>query len=146
MTGIPSLFFVITFGLLMFISIILFFIIMLRHIFLKQSKLPEITRCYPAEHQPEGMALEKQTIEVGKSIRFRKCTRVRISETGLYLAIRVMYGKRFVFLIPWSEFSHVTETRLYGVNALNLSVGTPEITSIKVYQDLFLRIKPYLSR
>ena len=129
----------------MFISIILFFIIMLRHILLKQSKLPEIARRYQAEHQAEGMAFEKQTIELGKSIRFRRCTRVRISETGLYLAIKVMYGKRFGFLIPWSEFSHVTETRLYGMNALNLSVGIPEITSIKVCQDLFLRIKPHLS-
>ncbi len=131
-------------GVLALAGLVVCFVYSLRRIFLNQSGLPELRRFYPAQNRPEGMFFERQTIGLGRSLRFRKCTTVCISPLGLYLAVKVIFGKEFAVLIPWSEFSNVTETRFYGLNALSLSVGSPEITFIKVYPALFAKIEPFL--
>jgi len=144
--NLPFLFIMIAFGVLALMGMVVCFIFILRRIFVKQGKLAELTSAYPAEIQPEGMVLEKQTIGLGRSLRFRRCTRVCISEEGFYLALKVIIGKRLAFLIPWGELSNAAETHLYGLKALGFSVGSPEIISIKVYPSLFAEIKPYLER
>jgi hypothetical protein len=120
------------------------FILILRRIFIRKSKLIELMHAYPVEIEPDGMIFEKQTIGFGKSLRFRRCATVCVSQAGLYLAVKVIFGKRLAFLIPWRELINVTETRLYGLNAFCFSVGSPEITSIKVYPALFAKFKSLL--
>ena len=144
MTVSSFLILMITTGALALMGLVVSFVYVLRRIFVNHGKLPELMEVYPAENRPDGMVFEKQTIGLGRSLRFRKCVTVCISQAGLYLSVKVVFGKRFMLLIPWSEFSKVTETRLYGVKAVSLSIGSPEITSIKVHRALFAKIKPYL--
>lgn len=146
MTDVSHIFLVISFGLLAIIGIVVCFVVILQRIFINSGKLSELMGSYPAENQPQGMVLKKQTIGLGRSIRFRKCVRVCISQEGLYLAFKVIFGKEMAFLIPWSAITHVVETQLYGLNALSFSVGLPTITSIKVYPEIFAEIKPFLPR
>ena len=127
------------------VGLVICFVYFLRRIFLNQSGLSKLVNSYPVENRPEGMVFEKQTVGLGRSVRFRKCARVCISRAGLYVAIKVIFGRRVALLIPWREFSIVTETRFYGLNALRLSVGEPEITSIRIYSALFSKIKPFLN-
>ena len=121
---------------LAFVGVVICFVYFLRRIFINQGGLSKLMNSYPVENRPEGMVFEKQTIGLGRSVRFRKCATVCISRAGLYVAIKVIFGRRFALLIPWCEFSNVIETRFYGSNALRLSVGEPEITSIRVYSAL----------
>lgn len=144
MTNLSSVFFIIVSGVAVILGIVAGFIVILRRVLFHHSKLAELMSSYPVEFQPEGLVLKKQTIGLGRSVRFRKCTRVCISQAGLYLAINVVFGKESAFLIPWNHISPAVATRLYGLNALGFSVGAPEITSIKVYPDLFEKIKNYL--
>ena len=133
-------------GSLTLVGLVICFVYFLRRIFLNQSGLSKLMNAYPVENRPEGMVFEKQTVGLGRSVRFRKCTTVCISRVGLYVDIKVIFGRRFALLIPWHEFSNVTEARLYGLNAFCLSIGSPEITSIRVYPALFSKIKPYLKK
>ncbi len=144
MANLPFLLMIIALGVLALVGMVVCFIYILRQIFIKKGKLIELMNAYPIGIVHEVMVFYKQTIGLGKSLRFRKCTRVCISKAGLYLAIKVILGKTLAVFIPWNEFSHVTETRFYGLNAFCFSIGSPEITSIKIYPALFAKIKPYL--
>ena len=137
---------VIAASVLALVGLVICFVYFLRRIFLDQSGLSRLMNSYLVENRPEGMVFERQTVGLGRSVRFRKCATVCISGVGLYVGIKVIFGRRFALLIPWHEFSDVAEARLYGLNAFCLSIGSPEIASIRVYQDLFSKIKPYLKK
>jgi len=47
-------------------------------------------------------------------------------------------------LIPWNEIKVVREARLYWLKAMILSIGEPQITTIRIMMPFFDLMQPYL--
>jgi len=119
-------------------------ILILRKLLFNKKRIAALINAYHTSTQPEGNVYEKQTIALGRMVRYRKCTTVSFSPEGLFLSISFFGGRQPPILIPWNEIARVTQTRLYGREALMLWVGTPLICIIKVYPSLFSMTEPYL--
>ena len=105
---------------------------------------------YKAPSEPQGKKLTAQTVKVG-SVRWRRCVTVILSTEGLYLQLlprlpllSAIFRKAPV-LIPWSELRRPRKGWLYlGTQAVELSVGEPELARITFPIGLYNEIASYL--
>jgi hypothetical protein len=112
--------------------------------FARISNLHKLAARYPAAEPPQGTPLHKQTVQVGP-VRFRRCVTLQIGDAGLYLQVRAPLSRHPPVQIPWTEITPVGTTRIYWRPAMLLSVGSPEIATLRVQMDLFERLRPYLN-
>jgi len=112
-------------------------------IFARISGLNRLVEQYPVKVNPEGKELVNQTIQIGL-VRYRDCTTVIISSTGLYLNINPPLSSGSEMLIPWDEIKKVSQGRLYGTNASQLSLGNSGKNNVIVYNELFELMQSYL--
>jgi hypothetical protein len=93
---------------------------------------------YATTQPPPTQAASRQTLVVGQ-VLYRNCVTVGLSDEGLYLKIGFslsIFGKSSL-LIPWSEFTQISEARLYLQKAACLSLGDPPVGTITVPMTLF---------
>ena len=113
-------------------------------VFARISNLHKLAARYPATEPPQGTPLRKQTVQIGP-VRFRRCVTLQVSDTGLYLWVRPPLSRHPPVQVPWTEITPVGTTRIYWGRAMLLSVGKPELATIRVQMDLFERLQPYLN-
>ena len=111
-------------------------------IFARISGLNRLVEQYPVKEYPEGKELNRQTVQIGL-VRYRDCTTVIISSTGLYLNIKPPLDSSSKMLIPWDEIKGISQTRLYGNKAIQLSPGSGKDSLIVCY-GLFNSMRAYL--
>jgi hypothetical protein len=114
-------------------------------LFAHTSGLTRLVARYPAARRPEGMERAKQTVRIG-AVRYRGCVTVSIGSQGLHLCVRPTLGGCAPVLIPWSEVKGIQETRLYSRRAMQLSVGSPKVGTVTVYEGLFKLMQSHLSQ
>ena len=112
-------------------------------IFARISGLNRLVEQYPVKMYPEGKELNGQTVQIGL-VRYRDCTTVIISSTGLYLNIKPPLGSSSKMLIPWDEIKGISQTRLYGNKAIRLLPGSSGKNSLIVSYGLFNSMRAYL--
>jgi hypothetical protein len=142
----------ILFNLVIFIGILVLlagFLVFLYYGFVQTSGWKTLAQRYKVIAEPEGRKLPRQTIKVGQ-VRWRWCVTVILNPEGMYLQL----GRQNRFLatrnhppvfIPWAEFNLPRKGQLYfGWEAVQLSVGEPEIAAITFPLDLYKKITGYL--
>ena len=112
-------------------------------VFTQMSGLDTLVKRYPATEPSQGTRLDKQTVQIGP-VRYRRCVTVQIDDAGLTLWVRPPLGRHLAIRIPWSELVPRSETRIYWARAMLLSVGQPEIATLRVQMGLYERLRPYL--
>jgi hypothetical protein len=119
-------------------------------IFSHTSGWKTLARFYNVMSEPVQTLYKKQTIKVG-GVRWRWAATVGISSSGLYLAVRPFRWplSRVVqhppLLIPWKDIKLVGPGHIYLLMpAMELSIGSPEITSISVTSKIYEAMAPYL--
>jgi hypothetical protein len=113
--------------------------------FVQASGYNRLAERYPAEGGSEGPAHTMQTVQFGP-VRYRRCVTVHVSDQGLYLQPCLFYVRYPPILIPWDEVVRVRPSRIHAWSqARLLSIGEPEVGTIRVEMGLFKLIQPYLS-
>ena len=107
------------------------------------SGLNRLAAKYPAAHPPEGEQQAKQTLQIGP-VRFRRCVTVHVGSSGLYLHVRPVTSRYAPMLIPWQELRRPHQALLYWQRAMVLSVGDPQVATLRLKETLFRQIEPYL--
>ncbi len=105
--------------------------------------MDKLSEYYRATHDPGGGLQTKQTVKLG-AVRYRRCVTVSMDVGGLFIWVRPPLGRQRKLLIPWDEIKTVREDRLYGRQAVFMSIGAPEVGKITVYKELFELIRVYL--
>lgn len=103
---------------------------------------------YPARTALAVPVLAGQTLQVGL-VRYRRCVTVGIYPEALYLAAQPglpLLPRNPPLLIPWSEFHHARETRLYWRRARQLAVGDPVVAGITFPFELYQRFERHLTQ
>jgi hypothetical protein len=111
--------------------------------FARASGLTKLAERYPANHQPEGQKYTKQTLQIG-AVRFRKSVTVYINPEGLYVWAHPIFSNYPPIFIPWSEVKRTQESSIYGGRAMLLSIGDPQMGTIRVKMGLFRLIETHL--
>ena len=93
---------------------------------------------YGTPQAPSGTVLTKQTLQIG-SVLYRNCTTLGIASEGLYITTW-----RKTVLIPWSDFSGVTQGRLFWERVPVLSVGHPAVATITIPRQLLNQLRTFL--
>ena len=140
-------------GVFVFICIIVALAItLLFFIFSHTSGWSALARFYSMTGEPVQPVYNKQTIKVG-GVRWRFAAMVGTSRSGLYLAVGPQRWplSRFVrhppLLIPWKDIEAIGPGHIYVLMpATELSIGSPEITSLTVTNNLYEAMVPYLNR
>jgi hypothetical protein len=116
-----------------------------RHLTGSSGGWGRLARAYPATQTPPAHFLDRQTVVAGRVI-YRNCVRVGISDEGLFLELSSHFPvpKRPALLIPWNEFKHRDNARLYWQEAILLRLGDPLVGTITLPMNLFERIRPSL--
>ncbi|MCU0580375.1 MAG: hypothetical protein MUF69_12670 [Desulfobacterota bacterium] len=95
---------------------------------------------FPADRQPPGTVFLKQTIQVG-SVAYKNCATVAPAAAGLYLAVQIpLFSRLTPLLIPWESIQGQREGSLYWKKTVTLSIGSPEIGTVTLFQDLYEKI------
>jgi len=110
----------------------------------RASGWAELAKRYPAQELPAGQEFTWQTIRVG-IVRYRHAARVIVTPQGLGLSLQLKVTKLPPLFIPWEEIKGTQKTRLYGRQAVRLSIGEPPGSKIVVYTKLFEAMSPYLA-
>jgi hypothetical protein len=120
------------------------------HIFAKAGGYDKLVLKYGNATRPDGTSLSRQTIKVG-AVRWRWSGNIVLGSQGLFIALGgaasaiPLFGKLTPVLIPWSDFRSPRQGRLYlDWQAVELSVGNPEIAVITFPLDLYKKIAVYL--
>jgi hypothetical protein len=109
------------------------------------SGLLRLAERYPAPQPPEGRAFTRQTLQIGP-VRYRRCVTVQIGPSGLCVWPRPILSNYPAFLIPWDEIKRVQHTWIYiSMGAMLLSIGAPEVGTVRVPMSLFRQIEPSLA-
>jgi hypothetical protein len=110
-----------------------------------------LAKVYPAAAEPAGTKLTQQVVKVG-SVRWRWSMTVVLGPQGLYLKPELRLGLPWFFgaypplLIPWAQFKSPRKGRIYiGWQAVELSIGDPQVSTITFPLDLYRRISVFLS-
>jgi hypothetical protein len=104
---------------------------------------------YGAGAEPDGKKLTRQTIKVGP-VRWRRCVTVILNPAGLYLQVGRSNGilalrRHPPVFIPWAHLKTPRPGWLYlGQEAVQLSVGFPEIATITFPTGLYREMTAYL--
>ena len=130
-----------TLFLICFLAVLVF---VLRRVLWERKGVSELAKAFQTTAEPEGEVYQRQTVGLGRMLRYRGCVSVSVSPQGLYLFIRTFRGRIPPVLIPWNQITGVSRARLYGRDAVSLSVGTPNMVAIRVYSGLFSGMRPYL--
>ena len=93
---------------------------------------------YGTPHPPAGNVLAKQTVQIG-SVIYRNCTTLGVADEGLYITT----WKKTV-LIPWSDFTGISQGRLYWERAPVLTVGQPVVATIMLPMRLYHSLRDHL--
>jgi hypothetical protein len=117
---------------------------LLFRLFGRTSGLDRLAELYPATGPPEGELHRKQRVAVG-AVYYRNSADVCICPEGLYLWVKPFLGSYQPALIPWSEFREPRGAMLRLQQAVRLTVGDPEVTTVVFTQGLFDKLRPYLS-
>lgn len=117
---------------------------MIMRFFSEISGLSKIAARFSAVQLPDDTALTKQTLQIG-SVRFRSCVSVHFYEKGFFFWVCTVFRKYPKIFIPWNEFKSIQEAKIYGRRAMELSIGTPAIGSIRIPMEIFSNIKTYLN-
>ncbi|NIA28731.1 MAG: hypothetical protein GWP06_02315 [Actinobacteria bacterium] len=139
-----SAFIIILAGLILLLSILLVLaLVMLLYrlilkIFAKSGTWGKLAKKYPAETVPTGILLGKKTIRIG-AVRYRRCVTAGLLQDGLYLATNL--SGHAPFCIPWGDFYFMGKTRIYSRQALQWSIGKPEIARIAFPGPLSEKLK-----
>jgi len=112
--------------------------------FAQISDWTRLAELYPAIHLSEGQEYTQQTVQVG-AVRYRKCMTVGIGSQGLYLWARPILSRYQPVLIPWGEIKGMQEARMYWQRVKLLSIGNPQVATVRVPLTLFRSIQPNLS-
>jgi len=112
-------------------------------IFARISGYRKLAAIYPASGPAQGLALSRQTVQIGP-VRFRRCVTVHICETGLRLQPRVVFQEYVPVEIPWDEISGALPSKVYGQPATLFTIGDPRVGTISVKTDLSRKIEPKL--
>ncbi len=118
----------------------------MKGLFYRMSGWNELLERFPADKEPEGNRFSGKTIAVG-AVRYRRCATVSASQQGLYLTAKVwpLTSGNPPILIPWREVKKVQESwEPYIGKCAMLSIGEPEVGSIKLQMDVFDSTRPYL--
>jgi len=134
-------------GLIILLSAIFIFVIVVwiyRSVlktFAKGGAWGKLAEKYPVETEPTEISLPKQTIRVG-AVRYRRCVTAGLLADGMYIAITL--PAHAPLFIPWDEFHLMGKTRIYARQALQWSIGKPEIARISFPMPLSEKLKPFL--
>jgi len=135
-------------SLLLLLVIVLAAISLMWQLFARGSGWSALAQRYPADAGLVEPTLTAQTVQVGM-VRYRRCVTLGIHPDGLYLAAQPglpLLPRNPPLQIPWSEFHHVQQTRLYWRRAAQLEVGDPRVASITFPFELYQRFERYLTQ
>jgi hypothetical protein len=135
-------------SLLLLLILVLAATALMWQLFARGSGWSALAERYPAATALAAPVIAGQTLQVGL-VRYRRCVTVGIHQEGLYLAAQPglpLLPRNPPLLIPWSEFHHPQETRLYWRRAEQLVVGDPRVASITFPFELYLRFERYLTQ
>jgi hypothetical protein len=96
---------------------------------------------YAVAAEPPGRRFTGQTIAIG-AVRHRLSGTMVIGPAGLYVKGAIVTQPA---LIPWRDVRSAHESRIFQKQAVELSIGSPEVGKITVYPDLFEPMRPYLA-
>ncbi len=117
---------------------------MFMRLFSALSKFSRIAEHYSTDLPPKGDRFTKQTIQIG-AVRYRKCVTIDIDSRGFYFCIHVIFSKHPQVLIPWKDFKDMQETGIYQKRAKQFSIGDPPVGTIAIPEELFHRMKSFLT-
>lgn len=117
---------------------------LLFRLFGRTSGLDRLAGRYPATGAPEGELRRKQRVAIG-AVYYRNAADVCICLQGLYLWVRPFLGSYEPTMIPWSEFREPRGAMLRLQQAVRLTVGDPEVTTVVFTQGLFDKLRPHLN-
>ena len=100
-----------------------------------------LARGYAAAAEPPGRRFTGQTIAIG-AVRHRLSGTVVIGPAGLYVRGAIVSRPA---LIPWPDVRSARDARIFQRQAVELSIGNPEVGTVTVYPDLFEPMRPYLA-
>jgi hypothetical protein len=108
-----------------------------------------LTQKFGASIEPQGTQLRGQTIKVG-AVRWKNCVSTVLSPQGMYLNLTTgptaLLGRLAPVLIPWGEFKNPRPGWLYvGWQAIEMSVGEPEIVTLTFRSTLFQQMTAYIN-
>ena len=112
------------------------------NLFPGSNSLRRLIERYGTTVKPEGPTHTGQSVQVG-IVRWRLCTTICIDPRGLYLHVKAPGSSFSPVLIPWNEIHVVRETRLYWHKAMILSIGEPQVTTLKLMTPIFDLMQPY---
>lgn len=112
--------------------------------FYRMSGWNELLERFPADKEPEGIRFSGKTIAVGP-VRYRRCATICVGPQGLYMTAKVpLTSGNPPLLIPWREVKKVQKSwEPYIGECAMLSVGEPEVGTIKLPMDIFNSTRPY---
>jgi len=117
---------------------------LLFRLFGKTSGLHQLAELYPTSWPPPGQVHKKQWVEVG-GVRYANNAQVCATPEGLCLWVHPLFSSYQPARIPWGELKNPQPTTLYLRNAVRLTVGDPQVTTVVFTQRLVERLQPYLS-
>jgi len=129
------------------IAVVLRFLapIVLKHFKGSAGGWSRLVAVYATTRPLPAQARSRQSIVVGQ-VLYRNCMTVGFDDSGLYLEIGFplsVFGRRALF-IPWREFKHIDEGRLFWRKATLMSLGDPPVGTITLPMSLFEAIRPAL--
>jgi hypothetical protein len=117
---------------------------LLFRLFGRTSGLDRLAELYPATDPPEGELHTKQRVAVG-AVYYRNTADICIGPQGLYLWVRPFLGSYQPAMVPWSEFREPREAILRLQQAVRLTVGDPQVTTVVFTRALYEKLRPHLS-
>jgi hypothetical protein len=144
----PSFLFFLSLGavILVLFVFILFFLLprLLKNLSGRGGGWSRLAEKFPGPFQPEGAASHRQTIQVG-AVAYKNCATMAFTPQGLYLEVKIPFFSRLTpLLIPWESILDLRGGTLYWRKTVTLSIGSPEIGTITVFQDLYEKMRPFI--
>lgn len=109
-------------------------------LFANISGLNRLAEAYATTQVPADVSSNAswstQTIGVG-AIRYRSCVDIAAGDEGLYLWVHPPMLAQAKLLIPWGDIAATEPAHLYGRPAVQLTIGEPEVGTIRLYRELY---------
>lgn len=108
------------------------------------SGWPALSRRFPADERPIGIALRGQVVGIG-NVGENNVTGLIVTSMGLYMYANPLFRfRRPPILIPWREIQYVSERRFLWMHSHKLSLGGG-ITTIRVKEKALRELQHFLS-
>ncbi len=119
--------------------------VMINKFLSRLSRLKELSACYAAPLQTErfNRTFNWRTLKLG-DVQWKRCVDIALQPRGLYLAIHKTFAQVTPLLIPWQDLHFEKEARLYYRPAVALTIGSPAITTLTVFSEVYEQMRLYL--